>query len=194
MIKRLTAGWLMALALLVGAASNAAPLTFATSLSGPAEDPPNNSPGIGSAVVIFDADADTMRVIAEFSGLVALTTAAHIHCCTADPFAATAGVATMVPSFFGFPLGVTSGSMDETFDLGDPASWNPAFVTASGGTVEQAEQRLLSGLLSGRAYFNVHSETFRGGEIRGFLVPEPSSLALFAACLLALAAVRRRAR
>ena len=44
-------------------------------------------------------------------------------------------MATRVPSFVGFPLGVTAGSMDNTYDLNLASSYNPAFVTDNGGTV-----------------------------------------------------------
>ena len=51
------------------------------------------------------------------------------------------------------------------------SSYNPAFVTAHGGTVAGAEADLLAGLKAGQAYLNIHSSTFPGGEIRGFLRP-----------------------
>jgi hypothetical protein len=45
-----------------------------------------------------------------------------------------------------------------------------------------AEQRLMANLASGNAYFNIHSTTFGGGEIRAFVtaVPEPQTYALMA--------------
>ncbi|HEU4859393.1 MAG TPA: CHRD domain-containing protein, partial [Chitinophagaceae bacterium] len=49
------------------------------SLTGPAEVPPNNSPGTGKATITIDAAANTMRVQTTFSGLLAGVTAAHIH-------------------------------------------------------------------------------------------------------------------
>ena len=69
-----------------------------------------------------------LRVEVSFSGLVGTTTAPHIHCCTASPLSGNAGVATLTPTFTGFPLGVTSG----TYHLTLSPSWNPAFVTAHG--------------------------------------------------------------
>src|SRR5260370_35063785 len=108
--------------------SQAATLTYDASLSGPAESPPNGSPGTGFATVTIDTILDTMRVNVSFSGLVALDTASHIHCCTALPAIATAGVASTVPTFTGFPLGVTSGSYDHIFDMTMLSSYNPAFV------------------------------------------------------------------
>ena len=68
----------------------------------------------------------------------------------------------------GFPLGVTAGTYTRTFDMTDPASYNPAFVTANGGTTG-AEAALLAGLQAGQAYLNIHTTMFPGGEIRGFL-------------------------
>jgi hypothetical protein len=171
----------------------AAILTFSTTLLGPNESPPNASPGTGQATVVVDTITNLMSVHVSFSGLLATTTASHIHCCTALPGTGIAGVATQVPTFTGFPLGVTAGTYDHTFDLTDLATYNPAFVGAHGGTAVSAEADLVAGLLSGRAYLNIHTTMFPGGEIRGFLVPEPATLALLAAGLVAAGWSRRRA-
>jgi hypothetical protein len=146
------------------------PITYIANLNGPSEFPVNASPGTGFSRVIFDSTAHTLNVHVTFSGLLGATTAAHIHAATALPLAGTAGVATQVPSFVGFPLGVTSGTYDHTFDLTLASSWNPAFITANGGTPASAEASLDAALSTGRAYFNIHSTVSPGGEIRGFLV------------------------
>jgi CHRD domain len=74
-------------------ASLATIITYGANLSGPAESPPNASPGTGSATVITDDVANTLSVDVSFSGLLAGTTASHIHCCTTAPFTGTAIVA-----------------------------------------------------------------------------------------------------
>jgi hypothetical protein len=109
-----------------------------------------------------------MTVDVVFSGLTTGTTASHIHCCAVPP--TNAMVATTVPRFPGFPTGVTSGSYSHTLDMTDAGSYNPAFVTAHGGTVASAEAALLAGLLAGQAYLNIHTTMFPGGEIRGVLL------------------------
>lgn len=171
-------------------------VTYGATLTGLAENPAVATPGTGSVLVVVDDHNFTLRVIANFSGLIGNTTASHIHCCTAAPLAGNAGVATVTPNFTGFPLGVTAGSYDQTFDMTAAAgSWNNAFVAANGGTTGTAFSALLAGLDTGRAYFNVHTSFVGSGEIRGLLqaVPEPGSLAL-ALLAAGLAAARTRRR
>ena len=110
-----------------------------------------------------------MRVQAQFSGLTTGTIASHIHACTASPGTGTASVATTTPTFPGFPLGVTSGSYDRTFDTLSAGTYNPAFVSSHGGTPASAEAALATCLAAGTAYLNIHTTMFPGGEIRGFL-------------------------
>jgi hypothetical protein len=169
---------------------------YIASLSGPNEAPPNASPGTGSAKFTINEDTFTMRMEASFSGLLGNSTNAHIHCCTTTPGAGTAGVATPLPSFPAFPSGVKEGTYDRTFDMTLPSSWNGAFITANGGTTGTAFSALLAGIGSGRAYLNLHSTSFGGGEIRGFLqpVPEPETYALMLAGLGLVGATAWRKR
>ena len=154
--------------------SHANIIKYFASLSGPAESPPNTSPGTGNTTVTINDVLNTLAVDVSFSGLTTGTTASHIHCCTIAPFTGTAGVATMVPTFTNLPLGVTSGTFSQVLDLTAASSYNAAFITANGNNVASAEAALLAGLAAGEAYLNIHTTMFPSGEIRGFLaVPGP---------------------
>jgi len=141
----------------------------APGLSGLNENPPHpESSATGTTVVFWDTTTSMMTVIVKFDGLTTPNTAAHIHCCVTSP--GNAGVATTTPTFTGFPGGVTSGTYTHTFDMTSAASYNPAFVAAQGG-VANAAAALLAGLQAGRAYMNIHTQRFGGGEVRGFMHP-----------------------
>lgn len=189
------AGMLAALALtsaLAGTGVDAQ--TWTTVMTGAAEAPPNSSPGTGSAT--FTLLGNVLTINGSFTGLTGNTTVAHIHCCTAVPLTGTAGVATTTPTFVGFPVGVTSGTFLLTLDLTQASSYNAAFVTANGG-IAGAQAALVGGMNGGRAYLNIHTTAFPGGEIRGFatsVVPEPSSVFLTAAGLLGVGALMMRRR
>lgn len=193
-MKRLALGLSASLLLLCVGTAHATVITYSATLSGAKEDPANASPGIGQTTVSIDDATNVMTVKVSFSGLTAPTTASHIHCCTALPFEGKAGVATALPTFPAFPLGVTSGSYTETFDLLQLSTYNAGFVTSHGGSVDSARQAFLAGLAAGEAYLNIHTTAFPAGEIRGFLtqVPEPGSIALFGLGAAGLAALRRR--
>ena len=71
-----------------------------------------------------------------------------------------------------------------------------SFVTANGGTPTTAEVALFSGITTGRAYLNIHSSVFGGGEIRGFLlpIPEPATLGILVPAMLLTARRSKQAR
>lgn len=162
--------------LLMSGSSYGATTTLFGSLNGANEFPATGSPGTGFATVVYDSSAHTLNINVTFSGLNGTTTAAHIHCCAVPP--ANAGVATTVPTFVGFPLGVTAGTYSNTLDLTLASSWNPSFVTANGGTPASAEAALAAGFANGTTYLNIHTTMNPGGEIRSFLTPDAGDSAI----------------
>jgi hypothetical protein len=173
---------MMAALMLAAPAVHADPMTFIANLSGANELPmPNNSPGTGLATIVLDPAAQTIQIAATFSDLTSPNiTGAHIHCCA--PFGMNAGVATTIPVFPGFPVGMNSGTYpSQLFDLtqfsvANPGIYNPAFV-AMFPDFPHAEAALIAGIENGQTYFNIHtSPDFLGGEIRGQLTAVPGPI------------------
>mgnify|MGYP003894505669 CR=1 FL=1 len=141
----------------------------------------NSSAGIGTATFDFDTVTHLLTTNVSFSGLSGNTTAAHIHGDTASAGTGTAGVAS---GLVGFPTGLATGSYVSVIDLLSSASYSAAYLAAHGGTAASAETDLLAAMSNGRAYLNLHSTVYPGGEIRGFInqVPAPGMLALIGMC------------
>jgi hypothetical protein len=166
-------------------------------MNGPSESPSNTFPGTGYGTALYDDAAHTLALSATFSNLDGTTTASHIHAATPNPYRQTAGVATTTPSFAGFPLGVKSGTFSNTLDLTQASSWNPSYVSAqSPPTTAGAEAAFVAALFANKAYWNIHTTTVSGGEIRGFMqfVPEPATACLALFGVAAIGCVTRRRR
>jgi hypothetical protein len=114
------------------------------------QTPPVVSPGSGSGHVMYDTATNVIQWDISFQNLVANVSVAHFHGPAGPGFNASPilGVATTA---------VTSGVLQGSAD------W-----------AEANEAALLDGLV----YFNIHTTTFPGGEIRGQVVPEPATLAV----------------
>jgi hypothetical protein len=195
----------LAAAMLVAPLTHASLIHFDFNLSGANEVPATPSLGTGVVDLTLDTVAQTLQGHIVFSGLTGFTTAAHIHCCLASPFltGVNVGVATLLPAFPGFPLGVQSGTDDFLLNLNSASAYNPAFVAAQGG-LATAEAAFIAGLIAGETYLNIHTGPppggppppgFPGGEIRGFVaVPEPMTTSLLVLGLAAAGLVSRRRR
>lgn len=179
--------------------AQAAPVDYIAQLDGPSVNAPVVTPGTGTAHLIIDDVAHTMRVMVDFADLIGATTLGSIHCCTAPPGNVAAATLLTGPTLF--PAGVSTGTYDNTFDMTLSSSFFAAFITASGGTTALAEDALFAGIAAGEVYLTVHTTSFPGGEIRGFFepvvdpgaVPEPGSLGVLLVGFGALFA-RRQSR
>ncbi len=164
---------------------------YTGTLSGLNEVPPVMTPGTGQVTLTLNTAAQTMRIQVTFTNLGSTTTMAHVHCCALP--GNNGGVATMLPSLSSFPVGVTSGSLDQTLNLLDVMSYSGTFLTNHGGTAAGASAALEAGLDAGQAYFNIHTQNNAGGEIRANLqllpaaaIPTLSTWGLLALIMLLL--------
>jgi len=204
---------LLAGAVLLFSAGTAQATTFTwnVALSALNEIPTNASTGTGTGTIVLDDVAHTLAINFTFSGLANGTTAAHIHCCQATPGVGNVGVATLVPAFPSFPMGVTSGSVSDLLNLDLASSYNLGFLNTFNLNpviaLPLARAAFIAGLIEGRTYLNVHTAAgptgctpgtpgcgVPGGEIRANLqaLPEPATLSLVGLGIAGLLARRRR--
>lgn len=136
-------------------------------LNGSQSVPSTGSPGVGFATVIVDTQTRDIQITGEFSGLLGLVFAAHIH----GP--ADVGVNSPIV-IHPLELVLSEDRHSGTFTLDD-----------------RLTRGQLDIFLDSRTYLNIHSSEFRDGEIRGqVVVPAPGALATIA--LGGLVATRRR--
>jgi hypothetical protein len=180
----------LAVTVALAAPAEAAVLTWSATLGGANEIPPNATTGDGFGTVGFDDVTNILALDLEWQNLTGDGVQAHIHCCVAAP-----------PGNVGIALDLwlvanpqpASGTYSAVYDLDADNPFRAAFVTANGGTSLAAMQALIAAMNAGdRAYFNIHTVMFPGGEIRGNLaaVPEPAGVLLLAGGIVAV--LRRR--
>ena len=150
--------------------------SFISFLDGLQETPaPVRTPGLGNGTVVLDAARNQITINLTFQDLLSPITIAHIH-------TGAFGI--------GGPVLLDIRSLIRTTNEGRAGSIVNGTLNV---TAVQAQV-----LLAGNGYFNIHTERFGGGEIRGQInvVPEPSTYLLMATGLggLALIARRKRAR
>ena len=129
---------LAGLVLLAGApALRAAPMNIKGELTSTAETPPNDSKGTGTLTGNYDPATKKLTYSVDYAGLTGPATAAHFH--APAPIGKAAGVEIPIKGEIGSPIKGEATLTDE-----------------------QAKN-----LTDGMTYFNIHTATNKGGEIRG---------------------------
>jgi hypothetical protein len=181
-------------------------------MDGPSESPANASQGTGLGFAVYDDVTFDLAMSATFSGLLGNVSVTHFHGATgvsglsplpaptpaqrqaAAAAALTANIMVGNPSLPGFPTGATNGVYAATLNLNNSSVYNAGFLAGQGGSATNARNAFIAAMNAGTVYWNIHSSSFPGGEIRGFsdLIPEPATGGLAAFGLAALATRRRR--
>jgi hypothetical protein len=134
--------------------TNATTYPINVSFSGKQETPANGSTATGTFVGTYNDATDSLIYTVTFSGLSANVIAAHFHGYVPPGIL---GPIIFAPTGIPFPTGVMSGSFTDTLVL----------------TAGQ-EDSLKLGLI----YFNIHTTTFTGGEIRAQIFLQNASFVI----------------
>jgi hypothetical protein len=136
--SRLTfAGLSVAALLAVTSVASGETITFKASLKSAEEVPPNDSRGSGTLEATYDTASKQLSYTASYSGLTGNATMAHFH----GPAEPGKNAPVLVP-----------------------VQGNVASPIKGTATLTDAQA---SDLISGKMYFNIHTEANKGGEIRG---------------------------
>lgn len=177
--------------------ANAAVIVWTANLDGGQENPPHPTLGTGFGMVTFDDITNVLAISLNWMDLTTTAVQAHIHCCTPP----TGNVGIAVDLWLAATPQPPSGSFSSfvvDLDLANP--FRAGFVATNGGSVSGAMAALAAAMNVGNAYFNIHTEVFPGGEIRGNIsparlqAPEPATLLLLTLGVGALGGKRLRRR
>ncbi len=129
--------------------ASAAVVRFNVALDAAQETPVSTSSATGTAIVLYDTEANTLDLTVSLANLANTVSNSHIH--------------EGAPGVSGPPV----------VPLGDETNYARNGTTVTGTLTGLTYGGTPATLLSGGAYLNFHSAEFPSGEIRGQLVPEP---------------------
>jgi hypothetical protein len=116
------------------------------------EVPPTGSPASGNAIMFYNVATNTFDLLVSINGMTNAPSASHIH-------EAAAGVNGPVVT-----------------DLGGASAYTRTGNNLTATFRDVRHQGAPLALLQGRAYYNIHSTQFPGGEVRGQLIAQPVRL------------------
>jgi hypothetical protein len=125
-------------------------LTFSGVLTPDQETPPTESTAVAVGVIVWDTGTGKFTVGLTFSGLTTNANAAHIHM---------------------GPPGMSGGIVIRPWDGVVPSQMS-GFLPSPIDITNQVTPELLNDLQSGNLYFNIHTQQYPGGEIRGQIYPD----------------------
>lgn len=159
------------------ASTAVAQFTVPVTLSGGQENPANSSSASGSGSFTLNGD-NTVSFSISYTGISSGASVAHIHGSTTPGTGLPGSNAGVLLDIAPFHVGTLAGSTSGQFTAAN------VVVNAS----------FLQALELGQTYFNIHSTSFGGGEIRGQIaaIPEPSTVGLLAVVLAGALVYRRR--
>ena len=152
---------------------------------------PNGETPSGSGMVMFDDMTNILKADVQWAGLTGSGMQAHIHCCAAN-VNSNAGIA--VDLWLMDDPQPATGMFSRSWDLDTDNPFRANFQ--SGLTVMEKWEVLRNAFdqNNGIAYFNIHTALNGGGEIRGNIIPEPSTWIFMASAfgVFALRQYRKR--